>query len=88
MTRLVHLLGLFSLLCAAILYYAGADVSGTLSPQGCMMSYMTPSYVLQNHFDKEWTPLARRYSLWLYREVGWEGNEVNTTVLLSTQIFD
>ena len=44
--------------------------------------------VLQNHFDKEWTPLARRYSLWLYREVGWEGNEVNTTVLLSTQIFD
>lgn len=40
------------------------------------MSWMSPSYVLQPGFDRTWTPLAGRYSLWLYREVGWEGHEV------------
>ena len=89
MSRLVFLLGLFSLLCAAVLYYAGVDAGKSLSPQGCRMSWMSPSYVLQNKFDASWTPLARRYSLWLYREVGWEGNEVSLPVRsLWTQIFD
>jgi glycosylphosphatidylinositol deacylase len=36
------------------------------------MSWMSPSYILQDKFDQSWTPLAKRYSLWLYREVGWE----------------
>ncbi|KAG9049980.1 GPI inositol deacylase [Tulasnella sp. UAMH 9824] len=36
------------------------------------MSWMSPSYVLQSSFNASWTPLAKRYSLWLYREVGWE----------------
>ncbi|KAF8266689.1 PGAP1-like protein-domain-containing protein [Lactarius quietus] len=27
------------------------------------------------HFDTSWTPLAKRYSLLLYREVGWEDNQ-------------
>ena len=36
------------------------------------MSWMSPSYVLQNRFNDSWTPLSRRYSLWLYREVGWD----------------
>jgi hypothetical protein len=40
------------------------------------MSWMSPSYVLQNGFDTSWSPLARRYSLWLYREVGWDSNQV------------
>ncbi|KAF8609615.1 PGAP1-domain-containing protein [Ceratobasidium sp. AG-I] len=44
----------------------------TLSPQGCRMSWMSPSYVVQDGFNKTWTPLARRYSLLLYREVGWD----------------
>ncbi|KAG8955175.1 GPI inositol deacylase [Tulasnella sp. 424] len=43
-----------------------------LSPQGCKMSWMSPSYVLQSNFNASWTPLAKRYTLWLYREVGWE----------------
>ncbi|KAK1227266.1 hypothetical protein PQX77_009753 [Marasmius sp. AFHP31] len=48
-----------------------------LSPQGCRMSWMSPSYILQATFDENWTPLARRYSLYLYREVGWESNQIH-----------
>ena len=40
------------------------------------MSWMSPSYLLQSEFNTSWTPLANRYSLWLYREVGWEPNQV------------
>jgi len=40
------------------------------------MSYMSPSYLVQSRFDTSWTSLAKRYSLLLYREVGWEDNEV------------
>ncbi|KAF9519149.1 hypothetical protein BS47DRAFT_1388290 [Hydnum rufescens UP504] len=36
------------------------------------MSWMSPSYILQSEFDELWTPLSRRYSLWLYREVEWD----------------
>ncbi|KAF8320842.1 hypothetical protein DL93DRAFT_2073588 [Clavulina sp. PMI_390] len=36
------------------------------------MSWMSPSYVFQPGFNEQWTPLARRYSLWLYREVEWD----------------
>ncbi|KAI0787198.1 PGAP1-like protein-domain-containing protein [Irpex lacteus] len=74
-TRLVHALGLVFLLIAAILYYATVDTVQTVSPQGCRMSWMSPSYVLQTGFDRSWSPLAGRYSLWLYREVGWQGSE-------------
>jgi GPI inositol-deacylase len=72
----VHALGLVVLVIAATLYYASVDTVQMLSPQGCRMSWMSPSYVLQAGFDRSWSPLADRYSLWLYREVGWEGNEV------------
>ncbi|KAG8926459.1 GPI inositol deacylase [Tulasnella sp. 418] len=41
------------------------------------MSYMTPSYILQSSFDSSWTHLAKRYSLWLYRETGWDSEEPN-----------
>lgn len=82
-TLQVHLLGLLSLLIVSILYYAGVDVVTTLSPQGCRMSWMSPSYVLQTGLDRSWSPLAGRYSLWLYREVGWEGNEVRCLCVMS-----
>lgn len=36
------------------------------------MSWMSASYLLQPGFDTTWSPLAARYSLWLYREVGWD----------------
>ena len=78
MSRLLAALTLSSLLAVVILYYAGLDTYYSLSPQGCRMSWMWPSYVLQNKFDSTWTPLARRYSLWLYREGNLESNEVCT----------
>jgi glycosylphosphatidylinositol deacylase len=52
-----------------------------ISPQGCRMSWMSPSYVLREDFDEHWTPLARRYSLWLYREVEWDTSAVVSALL-------
>ncbi|KAG8923767.1 GPI inositol deacylase [Tulasnella sp. 417] len=63
------------ILCLLVLFasYRAVLYNEThLSPQGCKMSWMSPSYVLQSNFNASWTPLANRYSLWLYREVGWE----------------
>ena len=75
MSRLLTALTFFSLVSLALLYYAGLDTYHSLSPQGCRMSWMWPSYVLQTKFDHTWTPLAQRYSLWLYREGNLESNE-------------
>ncbi|KAI0960310.1 hypothetical protein AcW1_004856 [Taiwanofungus camphoratus] len=75
-------LGVFSILSVVVFYCAGTDIVKTLSPQGCRMSWMSPSYVLQSAFDRKWTPLAKRYSLWLYREVGWESTELHGSPVL------
>ncbi|KAF8638570.1 hypothetical protein AX17_002112 [Amanita inopinata Kibby_2008] len=69
-------LGLLSWLALFIFYSAFSDISKNLSPQGCRMSWMSPSYVLQSQFNRSWTPLGNRYSLWLYREVGWDANQI------------
>ncbi|KAG2368585.1 PGAP1-like protein-domain-containing protein [Suillus spraguei] len=69
-------LGLFSLTLIYICYNAANYVSLIVSPQGCRMSWMSPSYLLQHEFNTSWTPLAHRYSLWLYREVGWDPSQV------------
>lgn len=74
----LHVFGVLSLALLAVLYRAASDSSSSLSPQGCRMSYMSPSYVLQPAFNSSWTPLAKRYSLILYREVGWEDNQVRS----------
>ncbi|CAE6467351.1 unnamed protein product [Rhizoctonia solani] len=60
-----------------ILYNSYLDSVTSLSPQGCRMSWMSPSYILQDDFNTSWTPLARRYSLLLYREVGWDAEQPN-----------
>ncbi|KAJ7167587.1 PGAP1-like protein-domain-containing protein [Mycena filopes] len=78
-------IALFAVVSVGYLYFATVDTASTLSPQGCRMSYMWPSYVLQAEFDVAWTPLAKRYSLWLYREVdghgkGWESTHVTNGV--------
>ncbi|KDR84062.1 hypothetical protein GALMADRAFT_219892 [Galerina marginata CBS 339.88] len=65
-------LGISSLVAALLFYLASSDISENLSPQGCRMSWMSPSYVLQADFNSSWSPLALRYSLWLYREVAWD----------------
>jgi len=70
------ILGLLTLPIAYMLFRAAYDIPRLISPQGCRMSWMSPSYLLQSEFNTSWTPLAGRYSLWLYREVGWEPNQV------------
>src|SRR6266404_3327148 len=70
------LLAIFSVLSVGLVYRAWSDSATTLSPQGCRMSYMYPSYLGQSQFNTSWTPLAKRYSLLLYREAGWEDNQV------------
>ncbi|KZW04344.1 PGAP1-domain-containing protein [Exidia glandulosa HHB12029] len=62
----------FSLLVMLAAYRSATQLPDALSPEGCRMSYMWPSYVLQTEFNSSWTPLSRRYTLWLYREAGWE----------------
>ncbi|KAG5648788.1 hypothetical protein DXG03_000137 [Asterophora parasitica] len=76
------ILGCLSLVALAIFYFAASDIAEDLSPQGCRMSWMSPSYVLQNEFNTSWTPLARRYSLSLYREVGWDSSQIQGTPVL------
>ncbi|KAF9037812.1 PGAP1-domain-containing protein [Hymenopellis radicata] len=71
------LLCLGSLAAVLCFYLSTLRVQQSLSPQGCRMSWMSPSYILQPDFNATWTPLAHRYSLWLYREVGWESNQIH-----------
>lgn len=71
-------LAVSSLLAVFLLYIATVRIVDDLSPQGCRMSWMSPSYILQADFNTSWTPLAHRYSLWLYREVGWQSNQVRS----------
>ena len=76
MLRTITVLGLWSLLVVFLLYQANSNIVQNLSPQGCRMSWMSPSYRLQTGFDTTLSPLASRYSLWLYREVGWDPVQV------------
>ncbi|TFY75016.1 hypothetical protein EWM64_g8995 [Hericium alpestre] len=72
MARSLYVLGVFSLAVVYVAYQALSDSPEELSPQGCRMSRMLPSYILQSGLSVSDTPLAARYSLWLYREVAWE----------------
>ena len=70
------LLGLLTAIGIFACFRASTQTPDQLSPQGCRMSYMSPSYILQSGFNASWTSLSGRYSLWLYREVGWDNNQV------------
>ena len=78
------LIAVTALLLSLLLAYSAFDSPARVSPQGCRMSYMSPSYVLQTGFNASWTvsSLATRYRLKLYREVGWDDtNQVRDTML-------
>ena len=72
MLSFTGLLTCFAVVAVSFLLLANNGLTDTLSPQGCRMSYMSPSYVLMDSFNTSWTHLSSRYSLWLYREVGWD----------------
>ena len=75
-SMLSTLLSLITAITIFACFRASTQIPGQLSPQGCRMSYMSPSYILQSGFNASWTSLSGRYSLWLYREVGWDNNQV------------
>ncbi|KAH6914791.1 GPI inositol-deacylase [Coprinopsis sp. MPI-PUGE-AT-0042] len=74
------LLGITTLITLLGLFLIAKDAGDALSPQGCRMSWMSPSYVLQTSFNESWSPLATRYSLWLYREVGWNAAKIGNSL--------
>ncbi|KPI43387.1 GPI inositol-deacylase [Cyphellophora attinorum] len=41
-----------------------------MDPQGCGMSFMTPTYIKMEGFDSEYSRFASKYGLYLYREEG------------------
>ncbi|KAL7627627.1 GPI inositol deacylase [Parahypoxylon ruwenzoriense] len=67
LTLLTSAMGISLLL--AVLYS-----SATLhcDPKGCRMSWMSPSYARFDDFDTEHTRFASKYSLYLYREQGFD----------------
>ncbi|KAI5118768.1 hypothetical protein M0805_005649 [Coniferiporia weirii] len=70
------LLAFAGLVLTFLLALSAFNTPSKISPQGCRMSYMSPSYALQTDFNASWTSasLANRYRLMLYREVGWDSN--------------
>nr|AOR51856.1 GPI-inositol deacylase [Phaffia rhodozyma] len=48
--------------------------STQLASWACRMSWMSPSYIHITTFDKTVHPIADKYKLFLYREVGWDGD--------------
>lgn len=56
-------------LLLAVLY---SSVNLHCDPKGCRMSWMSPSYAKFNDFDTEHTRFATKYSLYLYREQGFD----------------
>ncbi|KAI1658436.1 GPI inositol-deacylase [Daldinia decipiens] len=53
----------------AVLYSA---ITLHCDPKGCRMSWMSPSYAKFSDFDTEHTRFATKYSLYLYREQGFD----------------
>lgn len=50
----------------------------------CQMAWMSPSYLRMDGLDERHSRLARKYSLWLYREQGWDlSNKVRAEGSLS-----
>nr|GAT45096.1 predicted protein [Mycena chlorophos] len=74
----VFALTCFSLVSTFYLYRAAVDSATSISPQGCGLPRMYESYIAQPAFDQSWTSWAKRYSLWLYRELDHQGRQWDT----------
>ncbi|KAL1918787.1 uncharacterized protein VTP21DRAFT_2809 [Calcarisporiella thermophila] len=51
-----------------------------VDPKACAMTYMRPMFLEQTNFDSRWSRLADKYSLFLYREYGYDENEIPTGI--------
>ncbi|KAJ3411662.1 GPI inositol deacylase [Chytridiales sp. JEL 0842] len=55
----------------ALLFLAiESRVSTSMDPMACRMTYMWPDYIKMDDFNVSHTPMAVKYSLWLYKERG------------------
>ncbi|OTB03311.1 hypothetical protein M426DRAFT_12670 [Hypoxylon sp. CI-4A] len=70
----ISLLTLFTGIAGISLLLGVVYSSNTLhcDPKGCRMSWMSPSYAKFSDFDTEHTRFATKYSLYLYREQGFD----------------
>ncbi|KAF9399747.1 GPI inositol deacylase [Mortierella sp. AD011] len=59
-----------------------------LDPKGCMMTYMQPTYYRILGFDKDYTDLAGKYGLLLYRDEGDEHPALHPSQLTQTDDRD
>lgn len=73
----ISFLTLFTSLIGIGLLFAVVYSSATLhcDPKGCRMSWMSPSFHKFNDFDTEHTRFATKYSLYLYREQGFDDRQ-------------
>ncbi|KAI0888846.1 PGAP1-domain-containing protein [Annulohypoxylon maeteangense] len=70
----ISILTLFTSVLGIGLLFGVLYSSTTLhcDPKGCRMSWMSPSYAKFSDFDTEHTRFATKYSLYLYREQGFD----------------
>ncbi|KAL7417647.1 PGAP1-like protein-domain-containing protein [Mrakia frigida] len=72
----LHVLPLLPLaLCVLLLSHSLQLHSLQLGRWTCRMSWMSPSYIHMEGLNSTRTPLASKYKLFLYREVGWDGDQ-------------
>ena len=69
-----HTLGTTLLGFTLLLLMARSFLTRQLDTKGCEMSYMRPAYAKFDDFDTEYTRFATKYSLYLYREGGIDGD--------------
>ena len=69
-------LGLLSILLLSLGFLATAFLSFTSKDPAqasqCEMAWMSPSYLRLNNFNETHSRLASKYSLWFYREQGYD----------------
>lgn len=69
-----RLLGLTACFAIAFIYLAYASFSfrDPALASRCEMAWMSPGYLRMDGLTEQHSRLARKYTLWLYREQGWD----------------
>ena len=68
------MLGILMLLTVAFVYatYLSFMLRDPINASQCQMAYMSPGYIRLEGLDRQHSKYAGKYSLWLYREQGWD----------------
>jgi hypothetical protein len=77
----LHVIPLFPLvLFAALVWQSTRLHASELGRWTCRMSWMSPSYLQMTALNTSVTPLASKYKLFLYREVGWDADQTVSAI--------